>query len=410
LKHFALLAPLVIPVVGAAVAHAGDLSAALLADASQRPSLAGSSGHDGKNFFIADEEGVNRLTIDGYLQARYYANTRDEAPGGDEDFTGGFQMRRTRIGAAGTVFSKDLSFRILGDFSRSDGVFRLQDAYGDYKLSETLTARWGQFKTQFLHEDNVSDALQLMVDRSAVAAVFGQDRTQGIELMHRTEQFRASGSYNDGMRALNTDFDNGGAVPGGEADFAFSGKLEWKWAGDWKRFSDFTSFRGSDYAGLLGGAAHYQSGGETGGPTADTELLSYTIDASIEGDGWNAFGAVVGRNIDTAGATFDDYGLLAQAGFFVSEQTELFARYDIVMPDEDRAATADPFSSITLGANYYLSPKSHAAKFSADVVWYPDSQADTGGLVPANTGIGLLADTPGSEGQVVFRVQMQIIF
>jgi hypothetical protein len=66
------------------------------------------------------------------------------------------------------------------------------------------------------------------------------------------------------------------------------------------------------------------------------------------------------------------------------------------------------FNEFTAGVNYYLSPHSHAVKFTADVVYYADSTTGTPILGGTNTGINLLPET--DAGEVALRVQMQVMF
>src|SRR5690606_10621472 len=107
----------------------------------------------------------------------------------------------------------------------------------------------------------------------------------------------------------------------------------------------------SEYAGMVGGAVHWQDGGETFN-TFENEILQYTIDASVEGNGWNLFGTFVGRHVeidvDPDDIDRDDFGFLVQGGVFVTPQTELFARWDSVIPD-DGDENDDWWNTITGG-------------------------------------------------------------
>jgi hypothetical protein len=136
------------------------------------------------------------------------------------------------------------------------------------------------------------------------------------------------------------------------------------------------------------------------------------IDTQVEGQGWNIYAAGIWRNVDAASASedFNDFGMVLQAGYFVSDQTELFARFDVTWADADRAATVatdDTFHTVTGGVNYYISPESHAVKFTGDVVYYFNPEADLS-IVSPTTGTGLLAD--GEDGQIQLRLQMQVMF
>ncbi|MCC6952127.1 MAG: hypothetical protein IT433_11880 [Phycisphaerales bacterium] len=399
LAIFVALAGLATP---ALAQTADNISRELLADAANRSSFsaAAGGGWEKGSFFISDG-GANTLTPYGFTQFRYLMNFRDEDSAGDQDdFTHGFQARRTRVGMKGTVWSKNLSFDMLGEFSRSSGAFTLLDAWGQYKFENNMAIKWGQGKVGLLREELVSDTKQLTLERSTVNSVFTQGRSQMVQLAYTGESFRGWASISDGLNTLNTDFNSAS-----EADYALTARGEFRWGdGDWKRFDDNVSWRGSKYGGMLGAAVHFQDGGETGG-TSDTQVLEATVDASMEGNGWNLFAAAVWRNTDASGSDSDDFGAVLQGGYLVSDQCEVFLRYDGVFPDDDSGG--DDFHTLTAGANYYLSPESHAAKFSADIQYYFDAE-DAAGIISPSTGSNLLADT--EDGQIALRLQMQVLF
>ena len=363
-----------------------------------------------KGFALPTGEGTS-FAITGNAQFRYAANLRDTDDVGDrDDFTHGFSNRRVRLGAQGTVLDPNLSFRVDGELATAERM-ELIDVFLAYRWEGGTRVRAGQFKVPLLQEELNSHTRLQTVERSIVNAVFTQNYSQGVEVSHAWESFRVAGAFSDGLNTINTDFD-----AAREADWALTGRAEWKWAGEWPRLDQFTSWRGSEYAGFLGFAGHVQSGGETGartGGTNDVDVAQYTADLSIKGDGWNVFLAFVGRNTDSAAAarSFDDFGLVAQGGLFVSEEAELFLRYDHVFVDDDRATSpgvgGEDFASITAGVTYYFSPRSHAFKVQAEVVYFPDSQADAGTLVRPSSSTSVLAS---GEAQGLFRVQTQIVW
>lgn len=387
-------------------AHAEPMLAhELRADAAARTSLldeTGSAGWEKGKFFLADASGDNRLEMSTLFQTRYQMNFRQD-PGTPnfKEFTHGVETRRVEITFAGTILEKNLSFKIQPEFDRNGAVL-LKDAWARYKWGNGVAITWGQFKGPFLREELIGNSSQLTAERSILNKTFTLDRTQGVVVSWQGEEARLSGSVNDGKTALNTPFDS--AV---EADIGLTGRVEWMWAGkDWKRFDDFTSWRGSDYAGLAGLAVHYQSGGDTNA-TLDQQVLGVTLDAGAEGNGWNAYAAFVYRSTDTAGLdTMSDFGFLAQGGLFVGNQCEVFARYDVVIPDDSNGA--DAFNTVTLGANYYLAENSQAAKITGELVIYPDAVDDTLGTVTGSTSVNLLSDPEGS--QFGARLQWQMVF
>lgn len=386
----------------------------MLVDAESRSSLLQSgavAGHDG-HFFLASPDGSFRLETRGQIQFRYIVNFRGD-DGVNDDFETGFQTPRTRLVFTGHVFNPNWFYRIQGGFNRAGGAFRLEDAFFGYKFDNGFTLRAGQFITAFLREWNMGDWTLLSVERSNQALVFGQNRSQAVELKYVGEQWRAMLTFSDGHRSLNTDL---GADP---ADFAFTGRVEALLGGDWGKFaSSYTSPHGSDLGAVIGAAVHFEQGPDLNIPGIDEQsLFAWTVDALIKGDGWHLMIAGVGHHVtDEAGVTgadFDDFGFLAQASYLIAEDIELFSRYDIIIPDSGRAAN-DSFSAITLGFNYFI--HGQAARFTLQVQWFLDPTtataagnfANTGARSPANTLFGVLPSA--DDNQVTLSAQFQLLF
>lgn len=395
-------------------------AAELTADAANRTSLlaAGGSGHDGA-FHISDGAGNYRLNISGYTQFRYNMNWRDGGVGGgDSGFSNGFEMTRTNMYFSGNVINPNTTFLIQTGFD-SSGDFSLIDAYGKYQFDNGLGLMWGQFRAPVYREVLVAPERQLAAEASVSGVLFDPGRTQGVALDYRTDNFGIIGSFNDGANSANTPFNTVNGVNGNEADWALTARVDAKFAGDWSRFDDFTSFRNQDFAAMVGGAVHYQSFGRTGNGTPTSQIegnaVNYTIDATLEGNGWNFFAAFLGSNFDVDGsATRDDYAFVVQGGVFLTDSLEIFARWDSLFPDDEgpgrSRTTDDDFNTITVGFNNYFVPESHAAKLTIDGQYFID-QASQNALAASavnNTNLGLL---PSSEdGQFALRVQMQLMF
>jgi hypothetical protein len=179
-------------------------------------------------------------------------------------------------------------------------------------------------------------------------------------------------------------------------------------------FDDFTAAKGQDFGAMIGAAAHWQQSANTNAPTdTDTDALEYTVDLSLEGDSWNLYGAFIGRHQEfrSAGSDsdFDDFGFVVQGGWRFAENTEVFARWDSIIGDDERAAFAaeDTFNFLTVGLNHYWA--GHAAKGTLDLVWsFEDTSPLVGLGVLGNTGVGLLGDA--EENEVTIRAQFQLLF
>lgn len=365
---------------------------AMLADAESRASLASMA-----------QEGPPPLRVWGFTQFRYTYNRREavSSPGEQRD-TAGFSMNRARLFFDANPF-EGVSARVRTTFSRSTGDAALDQAYATLSLPDSYTLRVGQFSLPLFRDENISAEKQLAVNASVVDDYFNQGNVQGVMLSREWDDVRMWLAFSDGIRSSNNDFDS--AL---KADAALTGRVEWRIAGDsWSRFDDYTSFRGSDLAVMLGGAIHYESGGRDTGTRDDLRLWYGTVDLGVEGSGWNLFGAVVGvLSDDDAGDEFFDAGIIGQGGFFVSERAEVFGRFDMIVSDNDRPDRRGDFRTLTAGANYYFIPGSHALKLTANIAWFLDAQAST--LAPVSTNTGLLASP--DDGQWAVQVQAQVIF
>ncbi|MBL8746696.1 MAG: hypothetical protein JNK58_10120 [Phycisphaerae bacterium] len=454
-SRLSLLAGAVVGISGSALAESGQawsnadevraLVSEMSADAETRSSLlqsGGTSGHDGRHFFLGSADGNFRLEVSGQIQFRYYLNFRDDNDNNgdglsEDDFESGFQTRRTKLFFEGHAFDPNLFYRLSGNFyddtsgaGGGDGDLKLEDAFAGYRWDNGFSFMWGQFKLPFMREELVSSAYQLAAERSGTNDIYSQGRSQGIQLGYESEDFRLAVAFSDGFNSENSEFSSprGITVTGfpnsGEADYAFTARGEIKFAGNWDQFQDFTSMPGSDYAVMLGIAGHLEGGDSsssafTGG---DYNFYGWTADISVEGDGWNFFIAGVGEYSDYADAdlngdgvsegdvNFGDYGLVAQFGIFIPDTDwEPFLRYDLTAPDTDERnlnSDAEYFNTLTFGVNYYM--YGHASKFTADVVWYIDAVGDNAlGGVP-NTGSGYLTDD--DENELAFRLQWQLLF
>ncbi len=384
----------------AGLAQAGsDLSLArsyeLTNDASQYDSLLSSSN-------------VANIKVSAQVQARYQVNLRDDASttlaNPDDDTTIGFSIRRAKVAVSGDITDNMKGYLSMA-FNRGTGAAALEDAYADWSINEDVKLRVGQFKTQLIREENVSSKRQLATDRSAVNETFNMDRSQGIEAHFGGDAWRGAIGFTDGFNTDNTAF-----TSSMEGDYAFHARFEMLFGdAEWSQFKQFTSWRGSNAGGMLGAAIAHQSMGDTNPsvPAGSAEMTTGTIDYSHVADGWNFFVAGIWQNMDPAtGSDTDDFGFVAQGGFFVTDQDELFARWDSIYPDDNNAPADEDFNSITVGWNHYFVPESHAAKFTLDVAWYLDET--TTSIVNTSDGHNLLADS--EDGQLALTAQMQFLF
>jgi len=359
---------------------------------------------------LGESSEPNPVRVDGLLQFRYTGVfDAEDADSGNDDYVGGFSVARARIGVKGEVADSRISYRISGQFGAREGDFRVNDGYVDLGLAEGWSLRLGQFKLPFTREFDVSPTKLVLVDRSLSDALFRGGRTQGISLGFRGDRIRVRGTIGDGRLSRNTQ-----AGDAREADStALTARFDLR-LGDapWSEYTDMSSFRGRPVGTLLGAAAHWQRDGIattlSGLDDGTVDLLGYTADASIEGNGWSAAGSFFGQTFDDGETSLTDLAFSLQGAAFVTEKIELAARTSVIFPDDDRANGGDAFSQTSLGINVFMIPESHAVKFSCEVSYFPEDQVASGSLVGAALSNGVLADS--DEHQFAVIAQMQIVF
>lgn len=357
---------------------------------------------------LLSESNLSNIKVSAQVQARYQYNATDtnQVGGGgntDNDDTMGFSIRRAKVGISGDI-TDNMKGYIKFAFNRNSGAAALEDAYADWAINDDLTLRVGQFKSAVLREENVSSSRQLASDRGVVNETFNQDFSQGIEAHFGGDSWRAMVGFNDGFNTDNTAFNSGS-----EADYAFNARAEFLFGdAEWDAFKQFTSWRGANSGGMLGAAIAYQSMGDTNPATAmSSDMTTATLDFSYVSDGWNLFAAGVWRSADNGTVSNDDYGFVLQGGVFLSDQDELFARWNAILSDENRAPNDEDFNALTFGWNHYFVAESHAAKFTLDLSYYLDATT-TSSIVSTSDGHNLLPDA--GDGQIGLTAQMQFLF
>ena len=384
-----------------------------------------------RSSLLGADTGAN-LNIEIMTQFRYSYNSRDELTAGalgDDDTTVGFSAPRTQVRLSGGVEGTDISGLVIFDLgaaenSGTDGSADLLVAQAAWGLNDSWTLLFGQWHNPVLGSEKFAAENTLAVDKSFTNEFFQVGYTQGVAAAYSSDSFQFVGAISDGAEYI-TNYGSVSNSPfngAGEADFGITGRVDWLIEGTWDQFVDATSFRGSNYGVKIGAGAHWQTQGDTnpsdnsGGAIAgyqDTTVTFWTVDAQVEGDGWNFFAEYVGHKVEINATTdleYTNHGVIVQGGFFVSDQWEGFARYDVVILDDVlvAAGTDNNFQSVTAGFNYYFVPESHAAKFTIDAVFTLDESTnlDALGISDVNAS-GFLGN---SDSEFSLRGQMTLVF
>ncbi len=350
-----------------------------------------------------------RYSASMQIQFRYNYNQRGSdsttlANPGD-DLTLGFTNRRTKLGLKANV-TESITARAKFGLSQSSGTAILENTEMTWKLSDTVIFQAGQFKESLIREENISSSKQLAVERSILNETFNQDYFQGVKLTVKEEDWRLMASFGDGFASDNTYFNSSAEA---DSSLTIRGELRFGEA-SWSQYKQFTSWRGANGGLMVGAAFNHQAMGNTNPATSpSTSLETGTIDASLLGDGWNLYAAGIWRTMDSGVSSLTDTGFLLQGGVFVSDIDEFYARWDVVMPSDSTpiivgVSGKSDFNTFTVGWNHYVSPESHAAKFTLEFQHYPDPTTESNITVKGN----ILPDSTGD--QFAITAQFQLLF
>jgi hypothetical protein len=182
---------------------------------------------------------------------------------------------------------------------------------------------------------------------------------------------------------------------------------EWKLLGDWAQFKQFTSPPGSERGVLLGLAGHRQLAEEdaTVSVNPDSVFWGVTGDVSLQYDGASLFASAFYHRITgliNSNLKMDIHGFVVQGSTYLTNQTEMYARWQTGQPDGPHQFATD-MQIVTVGVNHYLNGQD--VKLSADIGF------DFGEITSfmQNDQTGWQLDNHRRD-QAVFRSQLQLMF
>lgn len=361
------------------------------------------------------------LTVSAGARFGYGLNFRDNSgfTSDDNETTVGFGFQDVEVRLTGQVtdsitatisfdFGPDENAPVGNQFDdefEGDGV-NLEDAYADWMVNDGFTLRIGQFIQAYSAGRSISEYHMMGAFRSPTQSLLGDTGySQGIEAHFGGDTWAGAVGFSDGPRSGNTAFNDEG-----EADYAFNARFDFFSDTEKDRFMDRAAWRGQSAGWRLGAGAFWASFGDTNPAGAESEFFSVTADGAYEGDGWGVNAAAFWQNNDIDGSgSEDNYGLEIGANMFFSDQLEGYARYDVVVFDEEFGGSdEDTFQTISAGVNYYIVPESHAAKFTADLGYAFDDTTGLGSETGGSPfGGGFLGD---SDGEINISLMLQFLF
>ena len=444
----------------------------VLADSESRASLRQDTMTAGWNdgFFLASPDGRFKLEVGGFIQPAFMwssinppeSDKLDQLPNRYGFGSGGYN----ELIFKGHVFSPAIQFMVKTNFvfnqaisiernvgepnsqvqGSDSGNLTLLDAWVRINFSDNWSMRVGQYRLPYAREQLVVDQYQMGVSRSIVSRNYGLWYSQGIEFQFQGDDTRWNLSVDNGAtdNVLGENLKAAGSEPlnnpwySQQSSFSVNSRMEWKPFGAWNDFNSFTSPMGEQAGLLLGLAFHTQTTQpnyqyET--TTTTTQEKNNWSSATIDGQ-WNFGGASIFASAfynyiysnqiypaDDLGAppagarlgAVNAYGFTFQPAMYVDPKVEIFSRYEYAnwsASDSEVLTTAKtnlpglgqqgPLSILTVGVNWYLDGQ--------DLKWTTDVGTTIGSPVGASY-IDTLAGWRGSsEGEMVFRTRLQLIF
>jgi len=377
----------------------------VLADASARASLQGAAGTSGYNggFFLSSADGAYSMKLNLLQQTRYAIDHQESV---DNEQASGFQNKRTRLTFSGNAVDTTWTYKAAYYLAYSDsaedfGAGQLSDAWirKDFECGASLTV--GQFRLPFSYEYELDVGDLQFMDYSTVDLFFGLGYGQGLRLDYESEAIRFAVATMNAAREVNAEWNSD--MP--EDQYAFTGRLEAKFAGNWGQFSHGQSWKGDGYGAKLGIGGYAFS--ENAAPGLDASGITADMSVSFGGGNltasyyWSDLADTGDPDADAANPT----GWVVWGGWFVADDLELVARWESASFDIDLGGAQD-FSVLTVGGNWYLDR--NRAKFSADFGYAFDAVSAI--YAPYAIQNNLLEDAANDDGQWVVRAQLSFNF
>ena len=382
-----------------------EYAAEVMADAQQRTSLLGSSSAPVSQFGLTSGDGSSTLNISGWHQSRYTLTILDDDGGAQDDFETGFSTPDTTFIFDGSVVSPDTTWKIEVTIDETGG-FNLKDGYLAHDFGNGTSGMVGQWTSLLTRETMNEDNQIQFIERTITDSVFSGGQTQGAAVSFTDEgnSYRVSVAFSDGTNTAGTPYN---APNDGDWAFTVRGDIAFEGTVD-PYYATTRLFPGAENAMILGGYFHVQDSPDQPGAD-DITVIQAGVDFIMNNtNGWNVFAAghLASVDDDTAADEFLHLGLVLQGGYFVADNTEIFGGWDMVIPDDDSGADADPFNTLTVGVNHFPFAGTQAIRLAAQVSVFLDATTETGGLVSESTNNGLLTDAEGGQVSVMGMAQV----
>ena len=403
----------------------------VLADSDTRANLQGNGAMMGwsDGFRLSSSDRQFSFQLGGLIQSQMMARWLGVNTVGGNDYDqwrSGFGISRAQLSFGGNAFGQGLEYYFEMGWGRADpysrtgaGEFmspRMWEAWLKFKLNSEMEIKIGQFNLPFTREALIRAPYQMAVFPSVVEYRMGLESTAAVEFDWKTKDKKFALSISNGSPAIFQApawgaFDPVPPWSALERDtlYAVTMRHEWKLLGDWEQFDQFTSPPGSERGIMIGLAGHRQNW-EFDAPVSiggfpEGIFWGVTGDIMMQFDGASLFASIIYERFTDFSPAIPRVNFLSfvvQGSTYITNQSEIFARWESGGPDEEGAG-GDRLQILTVGMNHYLDGQD--MKITADLGF---SFGEVSQFM-ANTETGWMGDLERRD-QVVFRTQLQLMF
>jgi len=368
-----------------------------------------------KGFFLKSADDNFLLKIGGRIQVRYTYAFHDKksnavdatATPSNDTGVSGFSIRRALINFSGNVLSKDLTYKIEGEFGNGNdsGAFLLNEAWIGYRFSDMLKFRAGAYDAPFSRTNLNSNGSLAFAERPEVMTPFEPAKTIGASVYG--DFITDIWSYdvevcNGGDGSQRTKAAAGYETGNGDNRMGFYARTVYAGAGTLKDFADEPDLRdpakGRDFIWSVGTAVGYDSQANDANTKSLTikglgtnnapgfssavnlrgDVFRGTVDFAAKYEGWHFLVAGFFQQVNSSNtiSNFQDssgfeYAGYAQVGYMIlPRKLELLARAGALVTED----SPNMGTYYSVGANYYLFG-THTAKIQSDVTFAPSESA-----------------------------------
>ncbi|HVS40422.1 MAG TPA: hypothetical protein VMS17_32995, partial [Gemmataceae bacterium] len=366
------------------------------------------AGYKDHRFYISGDDGnfVWRPWL--HIQFREVTLDRqDFKTKTDDEIDNGFEMRRTRFGFDGNLFTPDFTYFVnwatvrasgtsnvtnsagakIGTVSNNlGGVPLLEESWAKYNFHDTpFYLKAGQIKDPLLHDQIVSSRYQHGIERSLTADIFanGDAFTEAATFIYDPKTWvRTEAGVNHGLRSANTNFFD--FPTQNSFNYGVAGRAEFKLFGRWQDYAEVGGIEIKDPLLVFGVGVDYSERGHAGQTVAVADA-QYAMPNGI-----NFYGAVVDRYTNhnfgiatqsptgasiaaptaaVANHATNEYSVVGEAGYVFNNFIEPYGRVEYMHLMGTAAGSNNWIQIYTAGVNFFF--QGNRLKVTPQIIYLP---------------------------------------